>query len=135
MPPATLRLSGRTPEDTVEFPLERSGPGRWKLSNTTIPPGAYAYALTIEKAAGSELVSRGTLSTGPALEYRHLDNNERFLSDLASVGGGEVLASPEDVDALVTSGIRRLGLWPLLLGLALLLVLYDVAAGLWTREQ
>jgi Mg-chelatase subunit ChlD len=115
--------------------LRPSAPGVWKLEPTTIPAGAYAYALVAEAAAESRLVRQGTLGTGPSAEYLHLDNNVDYLERLAAAGGGEMLGSPGEARRMTMAAARASDLWPYLVALAGLLVLYDALRGLVGRGR
>ena len=114
----------------LNFDLTPSEPGLWKLEPQTIPAGAYAYVLTAGTAGDSRLVRQGTLGTGPSAEFLHLDNNVVFLERLAAAGGGEMLSSPGDVRRMTVAAARASDLWPLLVALAALAVLYDALRGL-----
>jgi hypothetical protein len=141
VPEMALSLAGGS-EKPQKFTLEPHEPGVWELEQT-IPAGAYAYALTAsppqpESGEGpktARLVRQGTLSTGPSAEFRRLDNNERFLAQLAAEGGGEMFNSPEDARRLTIAGTRPSELWPYLLALGGLLVLYATLRDFFTRVR
>jgi hypothetical protein len=115
----------------LDFDLTPSEPGLWKLEPQAIPTGAYGYAFTVGTVGESSvLVRQGTLGTGPSAEYLHLDNNVGFLERLAAAGGGERLSSPGDVRRMTVAAARASDLWPYLVALAALLVLYDALRGL-----
>ena len=133
-PRMTLSLSGRHADQPPAFDLDLAGPGVWTLERS-IPAGAYAYLLTAGSGDERLPVRRGTLSTGPSLEYRRLGNDDRFLAHLAEVGGGGVLDSPSDVAGMVVPATRRTALWPYLVALAGLVLVYESLHELLSRRR
>jgi hypothetical protein len=119
----------------LDFDLTATEPGLWKLEPQTIPAGAYAYALVAGPSGESRLVRQGTLGTGPSAEYLHLDNKVGFLERLAAAGGGEMLSSPGEARRMTVTAARASDLWPYLVALAALAVLYDALRGLVGGRQ
>jgi len=133
VPPMRLTLAGRRTDKPISLDLAPAGPGVWTLERS-ISAGAYACLLTAGSDDERLPVYRCTLSTGPSLEYRRLDNSERFLGRLADIGGGRVLDSPSDVAAMAVPATRRTPLWPYLLALAGLLLVYESLHDLLSRR-
>lgn len=113
--------------------LEQSAPGRYEAPFDMKEIGSYLFKVrqSMRGPEGDVVysdVTRGiTVSYKP--EYRHLSTNEAFLAELASVTGGKVTPTFDDLfnvgdrDAVA---VRR-RLWPWLLVAALALFLVDVA--------
>ncbi len=107
--------------------LAQTAPGRYE--GTFLPQEEGAYLMRLAGAlAGEEAVA---LTTGWVMgyspEYAALEGDPAYLERLAELGGGTVLVEPDDVFAhtLRGEGATR-DLWPYLLGLATLLLLFDV---------
>ncbi|MFL7791337.1 MAG: VWA domain-containing protein [Anaerolineae bacterium] len=114
--------------EAVQVALVQTAPGRYEGVFTPQAEGAYVMRLT-GALAGEEVVA---LTTGWAMgyspEYASLEDDPTYLSGLAEMGGGAVLAEPGEAIAhnLRGAGVR-LDLWPYLLGLAVLLLPFDIA--------
>ena len=134
MPELTLTLNSADAGQPLTYNLDRTGPGNWSLAQS-IPAGSYGYSLTADHADRRQRVRQGTFSTGPSLEFRHLDNHSAFLERLAREGGGTVLDSPADVCALVVPDIGQIDLWPGLVALAGLVILYEAVRELTSRGR
>jgi len=148
---ASVRVVG--PEgEPVRVELAQTGPGRYEGTFVPQREGAYlmrlsasspggeeadALALTTgwamgyspEYAAPSEWPSRryGAPSEWPSRRHGALEGDPAYLAGLAELGGGAVLEDPADALAhdLRGTGVRQ-DLWPYLLGLAALLLPFDV---------
>jgi Ca-activated chloride channel family protein len=108
--------------------LVQTAPGRYEGTFTPRVEGAHVMRL-IGSMEGEEVVA---LTTGWVMgyspEYASLEGNQTYLLGLAETGGGVVLAEPAAAIAhdLRGTGVRR-DLWPHLLGLAVLLLPFDIA--------
>jgi len=121
---ASVVPPGREP---VNVPLEQSAPGRYE---GTFAPGAEgAYLLRISGAQdGESLGITGGWVLGYSPEYAALDADPDYLSYLAALGGGAVLEAPAEALAHTAHGRGTTrDLWPVLLGLATVLLPFDVA--------
>jgi Mg-chelatase subunit ChlD len=141
MPRMQLALTGEPGRPPRTFDLKPVGPGAWSLE-ASVAAGSYGYTLTAAATMSGEgdtasprLVRQGSLSTGPSAEYRGLGNNDRRLALLAEVGSGRVLLHPRDAAALVLPTVRRRALWPYLVMLAAVMVLYEVLRGFASRRE
>ncbi len=118
-------------EGVVRLPLDVSGPGRWQLT-APLSGESYSYALQASVAEGEQaLIASGVLSAGIAAEFRRSGIDEGALAAIADIGGGALLRSPDDVAEITLPGPEGRPLWPLLLAVAALVMLgqvaYDVA--------
>lgn len=118
---ATVSVVGPGGEH-VQVQLTQSAPGRYEGSFSPQTEGPYLLHLSAE---GVALTDAWVMSYSP--EYLIQSGNAAYLSYLAELGGGRVLERP--LDAL-THDFRGSGerqeLWPYLLGLAALLLPFDV---------
>lgn len=109
--------------------LAQTAPGRYEGTFAPQEEGAYLMRLT-GSLAGEEAAA---LTTGWVMgyspEYAALEGDPAYLERLAEMGGGSVLEKPADAFAhtLRGEGAAR-DLWPYLLGLATLLLPFDVGA-------
>jgi len=133
MPRLQLSLSADDAAEATSLDLAAAGPGLWRLERS-IPPGVYAYALAVGEGEARRGVRRGRLSTGPPAEYRRLGIDYDRLSRIATSGGGWVLGSPAEVREIAVASTQRNELWPELITLAGLLILYEALRGLLTRS-
>ena len=133
---ASLSLVG--PEgEPARVELAQTAPGRYEGTFVPQAEGAYLMRLTApplspstggEEGGGEEAVA---LTTGWVMgyspEYASLEGDPAYMVRLAELGGGVVLEEPSEAFAhdLVGVGVRR-DLWPYLLGLAALLLPFDV---------
>jgi hypothetical protein len=108
--------------------LVQTAPGRYE--GTFVPQAEGAHVMRLTGALeGEEVVA---LTTGWVMgyspEYASLEGDPAYLAGMAEVGGGAVLAEPDESIAhnLRGAGVRR-DLWPYLLGLAVLLLPFDIA--------
>jgi uncharacterized membrane protein len=135
--------------EPVLVDLAQTAPGRYEGTFMPQEEGAHLMRLT-GSLAGEEAVA---LTTGWVMgyspEYAALESDPLYLERLAELGGGEVLGKPADA---VTRTVRGEGttrdLWPYLLGLATLLLPFDIGvrrlalsrrdlakAWAWVRER
>ena len=133
MPGMQLSLTGGAAGE-LALSLEPVAAGLWHLERS-VPAGVYGYALSAGEDADRRLVRRGTLSTGPSLEFRHLDNHEALLAELAGAGGGRMLRRPADAADILVAATRRSELWPYLIALAGLAVLYETLRDVFSRGR
>jgi Mg-chelatase subunit ChlD len=144
-PRMVLRLAGNGAGAAgLSCELEPVAAGRWTLTRS-IPAGVYAYSLAAswpeagatatDSDAAHRVIRRGWLSTGPAAEFRRLDNDMEQLTKLAAAGGGEVLRSPGDAATMVVPVDRRVAIWPYLAGLAGVLLLWEATRELRDRRR
>jgi len=128
---ASTSLVGPEGEPTwVE--LTQTAPGRYEGTFLPQVEGAYLMRLTAlplpSGEGGEEAVA---LTTGWVMgyspEYAALEGDPAYLVRLAELGGGVVLGEPAQalVHDLKGAGVRQ-DLWPYLLGLAVLLLPFDV---------
>ena len=118
------------------LPLTQVGPGRYRGSFEAADQGAYLIGISErkdQKLLGSEVAS---LVVPYSPEHRALAVNEALVRDLVTVSGGALPTAPGQV---FTQNRRkatiRVDAWPYLLGLALLLLLPDIALRrLWLRQ-
>jgi hypothetical protein len=108
--------------------LDQTAPGRYEATFETKLTGP--YHLEVSQKQGSRLVNRQSrgLIVGYPDEIRLRPTNSELLSSLAAVTGGTYDLAP--TQAFAHSGEtaeRALKLWPLLLTVALLLFVLDVA--------
>ncbi len=107
--------------------LTQTAPGRYEGGFVPQAEGAYLMRLT-GALKGKEAVA---LTTGWVMdyspEYAALEGDPAYLMRLAELGGGTVLENPAEafVHDLAGVGVRR-DLWPYLLGLAAVLLPFDV---------
>jgi len=108
--------------------LAQTAPGRYEGTFVPQEEGAYLMRLTAPPMGGEEAVA---LTTGWVMgyspEYAALEGDPTYLARLAERGGGAVLEEPAGALAhtLRGEGTTR-DLWPYLLGLAALLLPFDV---------
>jgi uncharacterized membrane protein len=117
--------------DPVQVELAQSAPGRYVGAFVPQAEGAYVMRLTATSSLeeGEEVLAFTTgWVMGYSPEYAALEGDPTYLAGLAEVGGGAVLAEPAETVAhnVKGTGVRR-DLWPYLLGLALLLLPFDIA--------
>ena len=95
----------------------------------TVQSGAYAIRITAEDAKGNELTTAESGSViGWTGEYDQRREDTGALEKLAAESGGKVLESPQGLLSFPdTAARKRTDLTPLLLGLSILLFLFDVA--------
>jgi len=108
--------------------LAQTAPGRYE--GTFVPQAEGPYLMRLAGSlAGQEAVA---LTTGWVMgyspEYAALEGDPAYLATLAELGSGAVLEEPAEALAhdLTGPGVRQ-DLWPTLLGLAALLLPFDVA--------
>ncbi|MEE8390719.1 MAG: VWA domain-containing protein [Anaerolineae bacterium] len=123
---ASVSLVGPDGEPTL-VELAQIAPGRYEGTFVPQEEGAYLMRLT-GSLAGEEVVA---LTTGWVMgyspEYAALEGDPAYLAHLAELGGGTALEEPSGAFAhtLRGEGSTR-DLWPYLLGLATLLLPFDV---------
>jgi len=114
--------------EPVLVELTQTAPGRYEGTFVPREEGAYLMRLTAPPMGGEEAVA---LTTGWVMgyspEYASLEGDAAYLAYLAELGGGAVLEEPAGAFArtLRGEGTTR-DLWPALLGLATLLLPFDV---------
>ncbi len=133
---ASLSVVGPEGEPT-RVELAQTAPGRYEGTFVPQAEGAYLMRLTApslsppmggEEGGDEETVA---LTTGWVMgyspEYAALEGDPAYLAALAELGGGAVLGNPAEalVRDLAGAGVRQ-DLWPYLLGLAALLLPFDV---------
>lgn len=112
--------------------LRQTAPGRYVAAFGTPLPGAYHLNLT-QKTAGGTLLHQQTrgLIVGYPDELRLRPVNTELLQAVAAATGGRFNPAPEDLLAANVdpsrSVLRTTPLWPILLALALILSVLDVA--------
>jgi len=119
------------------LPLTQVGPGRYRGSFEAADQGAYLVGVSErkdQKLLGSEVAS---LVVPYSPEHRALAVNESLIRDVVRASGGALPTAPEQV---FTQNRRqaqvRVEAWPYLLGLALLLLLPDIALRrFWLRGK
>lgn len=125
------------PDKTQQvLPLTQVGPGRYRGSFEAAEQGAYLVGVSErkdQKLLGSEVAS---LVVPYSPEHRALAANEGVVRDVVAVSGGTLPTAPEQA---FTHNRRkahvRVEAWPYLLGLALLLLLPDIALRrFWMRR-
>lgn len=107
--------------------LAQTAPGRYEGVFVPQAEGAYVMRLSGSQA-GEEtvaLTSGWVMAYSP--EYAALEGDPVYLAGLAELGGGAVLEEPEEALAhnVRGAGVRQ-ELWPYLLGLATVLLPFDV---------
>lgn len=126
---AFVAPGGYDPETTDEVvPLEQTAPGRYETSFETKKVGA--YVLTVEERDGDKTtgLQTNTLVIPYSPEFQHIAPNAALLEQVASRAKGEVKPPPEDIYGRLRFGSRTLrDIWTLVLCLAALLFLFDVA--------
>ncbi len=113
--------------EPISVELFQTGPGRYEGEFTPGAEGAYLMRLT-GSLAGEEVVALTTgWVRGYAPEYAALEGDPAYLAYLAELGGGRVLEEPGEAfeHTLRGPGTTR-DLFPYLLGLATLLLPFDV---------
>jgi uncharacterized membrane protein len=117
--------------DPVLVELSQTAPGRYEGTFVPQAEGAYLMRLTASSPSGGGEERGVALTTGWVMgyspEYAALEGDPTYLAGLAELGGGAVLGEPAEALAhdLKGAGARR-DLWPYLLGLAVLLLPFDV---------
>ena len=112
--------------------LTQTAPGRYEGTFLPQVEGAYLMRLTaLSPPSGEGGEEAVALTTGWVMgyspEYAALEGDPAYLVRLAELGGGVVLEEPAQalVHGLKGTGVRQ-DLWPYLLGLAALLLPFDV---------
>ena len=123
--------------EATRVELAQTAPGRYEGTFVPQAEGAYLMRLTApplpppvggEEEGGEEAVALTTgWVVGYSPEYGALEGDPAYLVRLAELGGGAVLEEPAGAFThdLAGAGVRR-DLWPYLLGLAALLLPFDV---------
>ena len=113
--------------DTVR--LERVSDTRFEGPTDTAQSGAYAIRITAEDAKGKELTTAESGSViGWTSEYDQRREDTSALEKLAAESGGRVLEDPQGLLSFPdTAARKRTDLNSLLIGLAVLLFLFDAA--------
>jgi len=118
--------------EAVQVELVQTAPGRYEGTFVPQAEGVYVMRLTASspsEGGGEDVLA---LTTGWVLgyspEYASLEGDPTYLAGLAEAGDGAVLAEPAEAVAhdVKGTGVRR-DLWPYLLGLAVLLLPFDIA--------
>ncbi|MCS6800790.1 MAG: VWA domain-containing protein [Chloroflexota bacterium] len=112
------------------FLLRQEAPGRYRVQFTAEEAGAHEVRVRIARAG---LPERNELAGFVAVadpEARSLAPNDRLLNRLSGVTGGRQIADPAMAfaDTGRPPGLRWMPLWPWLLGGALVLFVFDIAA-------
>jgi hypothetical protein len=113
----------------VDVALPPAGPGHYQAAIDTSVPGAYVAQVIQEQPDGTSLRTEvGWVAPYPA-EFRASGLDLEFLKRLAETGGGRVLGSAEEVVRPAERPAEaRSPLWPLLVVLAAIGWLVDIAA-------
>lgn len=113
----------------VDLTLPPAGPGQYQATIEAATPGAYIAQVTQEQADGTTLRTEvGWVAPYPA-EFRASGIDAEFLRRLAESGGGRVLGSADEiVRPAERPAEARSPLWPLLVVLAAVGWLIDIAA-------
>jgi uncharacterized membrane protein len=130
------RLNVVGPEgETLPVELAQTAPGHYEGTFVPQAEGAYLMRLVApsilppraegDEGEGIALTTGWVMGYSP--EYAALEGDPAYLLRLADLGGGTVLERPAEALAhnIRGSGLRR-DLWPYLLGLAVLLLPFDV---------
>ncbi len=125
---ASLNVVGPDGE-ALSVELAQTAPGRYEGAFVPQADGAYLMRLVgqaFEPGAPDIALTTGWVM-GYLPEYAALEGDPAYLVRLADLGGGAVLERPAEALAhnIRGSGLRR-DLWPYLLGLATLLLPFDV---------
>ena len=118
-------------DDASDVPLLQVAPGRYEAE---LPRPAHAVLLAVRQAGKGQLWLQAQ-GRSVAPEFRAIGANRSNLRRLAELTGGEVVSS-WNVGGITGRWDRRqyTDIWPVLAGLALLLVLVDwVATRTWKR--
>lgn len=116
--------------------LKQVAPGRYEAPLVADQTGAYTVGVALRKADRQIEASAGWAKTYPA-EFA-LQPNRALLERIASISGGQVLASPEEAVAAVEIEAPRptQAFWPWLIGVALLLWPLEIAIRRgWLRRK
>jgi Ca-activated chloride channel family protein len=136
LPIDDLSLTGSvfTPDDRrVEVRMMPVGPGSYEGTVPAEAAGNYVVALTPRRGGRALAPVVGGVSRPAGMELRFTQHNEGLLRQIADESGGRVLdwARPREAGLFSREGLTpreaRLPLLPLLLGLAVALLLLDVA--------
>jgi uncharacterized membrane protein len=113
--------------DPLSVELAQTAPGRYEGSFTPQAEGAHLMRLTGVLAGEEVLALTSGWVMGYSAEYAALEGDPGYLEGLAVLGGGSLLEEPARAFAhdLQGAGVRQ-DLWPTLLGLAALLLPFDV---------
>ncbi|HEX8966536.1 MAG TPA: VWA domain-containing protein [Chloroflexota bacterium] len=103
-----------------EFTLPQTGPGQYALDTRVSQPGA--YRVLFSQGQREEVA---TFSMPDAVELHSIGANTALLDALAGASGGRALSEPTDLRR-GAGAAQALELWPVLLGLALVLLPLDV---------
>lgn len=115
--------------EAMHVALAQRAPGRYEGAFTPLAEGPYLMRLAASPGEGGgegvALTTGWVMSYSP--EYAVLGGDQAYLVRLAELGGGAVLERPADALAhdIKGRGLRR-DLWPYLLGLAAVLLPFDV---------
>ncbi len=113
--------------EPVLVELAQIAPGRYEGTFTPQEEGAYLMRLTGSLAGEESVALTSGWVMGYSPEYAALEGDPAYLAHLAELGGGVTLEEPSDAFArtLRGEGSTR-DLWPYLLGLATLLLPFDI---------
>jgi uncharacterized membrane protein len=113
--------------EPVQVKLSQTAPGRYEGRFTPQAEGAYLMRLIGSLAGEEALALTSGWVMGYSPEYAALEGDPTYLAYLAELGGGAVLEEPSEAFAhtLRGEGSTR-DLWLYLLGLAALLLPFDV---------
>ena len=116
-------------QQQMSLELPQVAPGRYEAEAPAAAEGPYFLNITQQGADGQAQVSRPAGFVVPySPEYRTLRSNPDLLSQLARLTGGRQLADPlQTFDHSIPAGGSPREIWPLLVTLAALLFLFDVA--------
>jgi uncharacterized membrane protein len=120
----------RPDQTQMDVSLPQVAPGRYETRVPVNQEGAHFINVIQQDQAGQLLGTRPAGFVVPySPEYRDLRTNPDLLTQIARASGGKVLAEPAESFAIeqASAGQPR-ELWPLMLTLAALLFMFDVAA-------
>ncbi|HWB79687.1 MAG TPA: VWA domain-containing protein [Nannocystaceae bacterium] len=118
----TLRARLVDGDDRRDLKLRAREPGLWDAGITT--QSGHTYTVEV-LGADDKVIARHSFAPPPSIELRHRTPDKAWLTELSRRSGGrfEPEAVTPKVAASVTADVTRL--WPLLLGLALMLLPLD----------
>jgi Ca-activated chloride channel family protein len=127
-----VRATVTTPKgEALRVPLRQAGPGSYEIVVQAPEPGAYAVLAEELRpdGVGSRSETNGFVVT-PAIELRTVGANRSLLEQLAHATGGREISEPREVFTRDPAWLatRWTHLWPWLVGLALVLLPFDIAS-------
>lgn len=126
---ASLTAHVLTPEgERLTLPMEQVSATGYAVPWTYSKPGAYAVQITAEGQEGSTTLLEGGTVVPYAKEYDLRTRDSGILEELSATTGGQAVATAADLLTFPQSNARtRTSLTQVLMSLALLLLLADIA--------